>query len=362
MKRDGMIRRGHQTGRRGFLARVSLLILVLGLVAAACSSSDDGAASPETTKAGPDFQAAIITGTAGLGDKSFNDSANTGLQRAATELGIRTVVIESAQNSDFEPNLDQAPRQGNNIAFAIGFQMVDAVTAAAENNPDMFYGIIDAKSDAPNVASLLFREEQGSFLVGVVAGLMTKSNKIGFIGGLEIPLIKKFEAGFRAGVMSVNPDAEVSVNYAGDFGDPARGKEIAISQYSDGADVIFHAAGGTGLGLFQAAIEQGEGAWAIGVDADQLALAPDNVLTSMMKRVDVAVFDTIKSAVEGNFEGGARVFGLAEDGVGLAPTTSTNTPADVIAKADEFAALIISGDIVVPTNEEELAAFVPPSS
>jgi len=349
--------------RKRLTARLSILVLVLGMVAAACSSTPDDAGTTGTTgdAGGVDFQAAIITGTAGLGDKSFNDSANAGLQRAADELGITPVVIESAQNSDFEPNLDQAPRQGNDIAFAIGFQMVDAVTVAAENNPDMFYGIIDAKSDAPNVASLLFREEQGSFLVGVVAGLMTKSNQIGFIGGLEIPLIKKFEVGFRAGVMSVNPDAVVSVNYAGDFGDPARGKEIAISQYSSGVDVIFHAAGGTGLGLFQAAIEQGPGAWAIGVDADQLALAPDNVLTSMMKRVDIAVFDTIKAAVEGNFTGGPQVFGLAEGGVGLSPTSSTNTPADVIAKAEAFAAQIIAGDIVVPTNDDELASFTPPS-
>ncbi len=363
--------RRHSTRRSRLLLRSGVLLAVLSLVAAACGDSDSstpddapattaGEEAPATTAA-PDFQAAIVTGTAGLGDKSFNDSANAGLERARDELGIDITVIESAQNSDFEPNLDQAPREGNDIAFAIGFQMIDAVTAAATNNPDMLYGIVDAGSEAPNVASLLFREEQGSFLVGVVAGLMTESDQIGFIGGLEIPLIKKFESGFRAGVMSVNPDAEVLVNYAGDFGDPARGKEIAVSQYEAGADVIFHAAGGTGLGLFQAAIEQGEGAWAIGVDADQLALAPDNVLTSMMKRVDVAVFETIKAAVNGEFAGGTQIFGLAEEGVGLAPTTSTNTPADVIATAEEFAAQIIAGDIVVPTNEDELTAFVPPS-
>jgi len=364
MKRNAAILGRKQVTWKRLAARMSVVLVALSLVATACGSGGgSGSSSATTVPAGnSNFQAAIITGTAGLGDKSFNDSANAGLQRAKDELGIKVQVIESAQNSDFEPNLEQAPREGNNIAFAIGFQMVDAVTAAAEKNPDMLYGLVDAVSKAPNVASLVFREEQGSFLVGVVAGLTTKTNKIGFIGGLEIPLIKKFEVGFRAGIMSVNPDAKVAVNYAGTFSDPARGKEIALSQYADGADVIFHAAGGTGLGLFQAAVEQGPGAWAIGVDSDQLALAPKNVLTSMMKRVDIAVFNTIKAAVDGKFKGGTQVFGLAEGGVGLAPTTSTNTSADVIARANDFAKRIISGEIVVPTTEDGLATFKPPSS
>lgn len=349
--------------KRHSFSHVIVLLMALALAVAACSSSDGAEEESSTTAASEvDFQAALVTGAAGLGDKSFNDSAKAGLDRAGEELGIKTQVIESVQNSDFEPNLDQAPRQGNDIAFAVGFQMTDALAAAAANNADSMYGMIDAVVEAPNVASLLFKEEEGSFLVGVIAGLVSESNKVGFIGGLEIPLIQKFEVGFRAGVMSVNPDAEVIVNYAGDFGDPGRGKEIALSQYSAGADVIFHAAGGTGLGLFQAAQEQGEGAWAIGVDADQLELAPDNVLTSMIKRVDVAVFETIKAAFEERFEGGTLVFGLAEEGVGLAPSTSTNTPADVIETAESFGDRIVSGEIVVPTTAEELDAFQPPSS
>ena len=160
--------------------------------------------------------------------------------------------------------------------------------------------------------------------------------------------------------MTVNPDAEVLVTYAGDFNDPGRGKEIALSQYASGADVIYHASGGTGLGLFQAAEELGEGHWAIGVDSDQYNLAPDNVLTSMMKQVDTAVFETIKRTEAGNFEAGITVFGLAEGGVGLAPTTSNNTPQDVVDQAEAFGQRIIDGDFVVPTTEEELAAFTPP--
>jgi basic membrane protein A len=189
---------------------------------------------------------------------------------------------------------------------------------------------------------------------------MTKSNKVGFIGGLEVPLIKKFETGFRAGVMTVNPDAEVQVTYAGSFGDPGKGKEVALSQYANGADVIYHASGGTGLGLFQAAQEKGPGFWAIGVDSDQYDLAPNNTLTSMMKQVDVAVFETIKATQAGNFKAGTSVFGLKENGVGLAPTTKNNTPQEVIDKANAYADRIIKGEFTVPSTEEELAKFTPP--
>jgi basic membrane protein A len=269
-------------------------------------------------------------------------------------------VYETSQPSDYEPSLARAPSQGSDITFAIGFLMTDALTNVSSQNADSKYAIIDSVVEADNVASLLFKEEEGSFLVGAVAGLMTESNKVGFIGGLEVPLIKKFEAGYRAGVQTVNPDAEVLVTYAGDFNDPGKGKEIALSQYSNGADVIYHASGGTGLGLFQAAEERGEGHWAIGVDSDQYELAPNNTLSSMMKRVDVAVFETIKAAHEGNFQAGTVVFGLQEDGVGLAPTTSNNTPQEVIDQVNELRDKIIAGEITVPTTEEELESFTPP--
>jgi basic membrane protein A len=232
------------------------------------------------------------------------------------------------------------------------------LTNVAPQNTGTNYAIIDSVVEGDNVASLVFKEEEGSFLVGVVAGLMTNSNKVGFIGGLEVPLIKKFEVGFRAGVMTVNPDAEILITYAGDFNDPGKGKEIALSQYADGADVIYHASGGTGLGL--AAQEKGSGFWAIGVDSDQYNLAPDNILTSMMKRVDVAVFETIKATKDGNFQSGVTVFGLKDGGVGLAPTTSENTPQDVIDQANALGERIISGEFTVPTTEEEFTSFSPP--
>ena len=333
------------------------IIVVSGLVATACGGGGETAGGGEGDS---DFKAAIVTDTAGLGDQSFNDSANRGLQQAGSELGIATQVYETSQPSDYEPSLQRAPSQGNDITFAIGFLMTDALTNVAGQNADAKYAIIDSVVEADNVASILFKEEEGSFLVGALAGLMTESDKIGFIGGLEVPLIKKFEAGFRAGVETVNPDAQVLVTYAGDFGDPGKGKEIALSQYAEGADVIYHASGGTGLGLFQAAQEKGPGFWAIGVDSDQYELAPDNTLTSMMKQVDVAVFETIKAAHEGNFQPGTTVFGLKEGGVGLAPTTSNNTPQEVIDQVNALGDRIIAGEFTVPTTEEELENFTPP--
>ena len=334
---------------------VLALIVLISVFVSACGGGEEAASGGDS-----DFKAAIVTDTAGLGDQSFNDSANRGLEQAKSELGIAGQVYETSQPSDYEPSLSQAPAQGADITFAIGFLMTDALTNAAPQNAGTKYAIIDSVVEGENVASINFKEEEGSFLVGALAGLMTESDKIGFVGGLEVPLIKKFETGFRAGVETVNPGAQVLVNYAGDFNDPGKGKEIALSQYADGADVIYHASGGTGIGVFQAAQEKGEGFWVIGVDSDQYELAPDNVLSSMIKRVDTAVFETIKDAKEGNFKSGISVLGLKEDGVGLAPTTSNNTPQEVIDQVNALGDRIIAGEIVVPTTDEQLESFTPP--
>lgn len=345
--------------RRFRLWSTLALMLLISLFVSACGGGDE-AAGGSSGDGGGDFKAAIVTDTAGLGDQSFNDSANRGLEKAGADLGIATQVYETSQPSDYEPSLARAPSQGSDITFAIGFLMTDALTNVAAQNANAKYAIIDSVVESDNVASLNFKEEEGSFLVGAVAGLMTKSNKVGFIGGLEVPLIKKFEAGFKAGVMTVNPDAQILVTYAGDFNDPGKGKEIALSQYADGADVIYHASGGTGLGLFQAAQEKGSGFWAIGVDSDQYELAPENILTSMMKQVDTAVYETIKDVKDGNFKSGITVFGLKEGGVGLAPTTSNNTPQEVIDQANALGDRIIAGEFKVPTTDEELDSFTPP--
>ncbi len=332
-----------------------MAFLIAALVFSACGADDSAG-----TGATGGFKAAIVLTTTGLGDKSFNDSAKAGLDRAQKELGVQTQVLETTQPSDYEPNLIQSPSYGNDITFAIGFPMTDALTRVSTERPDEQYGIVDSVVDQPNVASLIFKEEEGSFLVGVIAGMTSKSNKVGFIGGIEVPLIKRFEVGYAAGVKSVNPNAQVVVTYAGSFNDPAKGKEIVLSQYAQGADVIYHAAGGTGLGLFQAAKEKGPGFWAIGVDADQYDLAPENTLTSMVKYVDVAVFQTIQAAKQGQFKGGIHTFGLKEGGVGLSLSTEKTATKESVERAKQFRQMIIDGKFKVPATPEELQSFTPP--
>lgn len=376
--------------------RLLLLVLVLALVAAACGDDDGGAGgdsesepaasepagggeepseaseepSEDETEDGAagessDLQAAIVTDVGGLGDQSFNDAANAGLEAAAEGLGIETQVLESAQPTDYVNNLSQLGDNGFSPIFAVGFLMTDALTEVAPNYPEQDFAIIDSVVEADNVASLLFREEQGSYLAGIVAGLMTQEDTefttaddmtVGFLGGLEGELIQKFEAGYTAGVESVCPDCEVLVQYAGTtpeaFNDPARGNEIALSMNDDGADIVYHASGATGNGLFEAATERNF--FAIGVDSDQASLVPDApILTSMLKRVDVAVQTAIEDAAAGEFPAGEVITnGLAEEGVDLAGfgEFSDLVPEEVMTAVDDARQGIIDGEIEVPTT------------
>jgi len=241
----------------------------------------------------------------------------------------------------------------------VGFLWGDAITTATAENPDTNFAIVDSVVDAPNAFSIVFAEEQGSFLVGAAAALKSKTGKVGFIGGVENDLIKKFEAGFVAGVQAVNADMEVLVQYITQppdftgFNDPAKGKEIAAAMYADGADVIYSAAGGSGLGAFEAAKEAGAPGevWAIGVDSDQYNLvAPElqpYILTSMLKKVDVAVFDAINTFVSTGSVTGLKSYDLAAGGVGY--STTGGFVDDIAADLDAYAAKIASGEIVVPT-------------
>lgn len=333
------------------MKKVLSLLLVLALVfsMAACSSK----ATPTS-----DVSVTMITDTGGLGDKSFNDSAWAGLEKAKTDFGVTTKVLESKSADDYTANLSAAAAETPSLIVSVGFLMADATAAAAKQFPDQKFAIIDSTVDAPNVTGLTFKEHEGSFLVGVVAGLTTKTNKVGFVGGMQFPLIEKFEYGFKAGVKSVNPTATVLVNYTGVFDNPALGKEAALAQFQQGADVIFHASGACGIGVIEAAGEQGF--WAIGVDQDQSALNPKAVLCSMIKRVDNATFLATKSIVDGNFAGGNIEFGLAEDGVGISDLAG-NIPADVMTKAEAYKASIVKGDFVVPSDKATFDAFVPPT-
>ena len=356
--------------RKFWLAMVFAFVLA---VAAACGgggggSGDSGDGGGGNTGGGggggsEEVQPAMVTDVGGLGDQSFNDSANTGLERAAEEFGVETEVLESSAPADYQNNLTQLADNGFTPVYAIGFLMTDALTEIAPQYPDTNFAIVDSVVEADNVASLTFREQEGSYLVGVLAGLMTQQDTeytnpddkvVGFLGGQESDLIAKFEAGYTAGVESVCSDCEVLVQYAGStpdaFNDPARGKEISLQQIQQNADVIYHASGATGAGLFEAASEQN--IFAIGVDSNQAELNPDApILTSMVKRVDNAVFQTTEAARNGNFPGGeVQEFGLEDDGVALAPygRFDDQVPQEAKDQIDEARQGIIDGEIEVP--------------
>lgn len=352
----------------GKTRRVLALLLALMLVVAVapgCAAEEEPEAE-EPVAQEPALKTAMVTDTGGLGDKSFNDLAYEGLKRAKEELGVDIEVLESAEITDYESNIDQLANAGYSPIFAVGFLMTDTVKKMAPQYPDTLFGGVDEFFEEPipeNVVGLNFKEEEGSYLAGVVAGLATKEkfdeklndkNVIGFVGGMDTPLIQKFEAGYAAGAKSVNPDVKVIALYTGSFTDQAKGKELGLSLIEQGADVIYAAAGGCGTGTIEACQEKG--ALFIGVDADQYFTVPgsgDVMLTSMMKRIDNAVYMTIEDVLNDKFAGGTnQVFGLKEGGVELAPfhdfeSKVPQTIKDAVDKAKED---IISGTVTVPTT------------
>jgi basic membrane protein A len=314
--------------------------------------------------AGGGLDVGIVFDLGGRGDKSFNDGAYIGAERAAKELGAHVRFVEPGEGSDREAGLRLLAAEHMDLVIGVGFIFSDDLTQLAQEYPTVAFAGVDFAisldktgqpvAPPPNLAALKFREEQGSFLVGALAALVGGSRKVGFVGGMDSPLIHKFEAGYRAGVKHVCPDCEVIVQYAGvtpeAFRNPGRGKELALSQYQQGVNVIYHASGSTGLGVFEAAraLEK----FGIGVDADQYAEAPGRVLTSMVKRVDNAVFDTIKRVKEKRFRGGIYQFGLAEDGVGYVYDEHNRglIPDSVHARLEALKGDIIAGRIRVPST------------
>lgn len=339
---------------RKFMAVVAALLTVVLLVG--CG----GGASKQ-------FSVGMVTDVGGLGDQSFNDAAHRGLKQAEADLKAKIAVVESNKLDDYESNLKTLYDQKMSVIWSIGFLLTDATKAAATTYPDGQFAIIDsvvaddAGTPLKNVASVVFKEHEGSFLVGMLAAKATKTGKIGFVGGMDIPLIRKFEAGFRAGVKAVDPNLTVTDVYTGVFDDVNKGKEAAIALYSQNVDVIYAAAGACGIGVIEAAKEQGK--LAIGVDSDQNHLAPDNVLSSMMKRVDVAVFSISKQASEGKFPGGTiTALGLKEDGVGYSDTTLWNKlPDGTKDLVDKWRQGIVDGTVVVPETIDDAKAWAPPA-
>lgn len=328
------------------------------LASAVLSSCGPAAPASKGTPVG------LVFDVGGRGDKSFNDGAYRGLEKAKAELGVEFAYKEPT-NADREAALRSMAEGGSSLVFGVGFLFTDSICVLAKDFPSQKFACIDydlgAKPQVPaNVSAIRFREEEGAFLVGAIAGLATKTNKVGFVGGMDIPLIHKFRAGYEAGAKAVNPGCEVIVNFAGltpeAFKDPVKGKELAKAQYGAGADIIFHASGSTGNGVFEEAKERNKAAgkaacFVIGVDSDQWEEG-GHVLTSMIKRVDVAVFDTIRSWKDGRFTAGAHEFGLKEDGVGYVRDAKNQALVtdEIEAKVQALRKEIIEGKRTVPSK------------
>lgn len=342
-------------------------VAALSLVLAACGGDEDektdsnnGGSDAGTTEESK-FSLAMVTDTSGIDDKSFNQATWEGVKQFAAEHGLKEdegyAYLQSNQESDYTTNLNQLARRDFSLIFGAGFSISSALEEIAGQQPDTNFTIIDSVIEGKdNVASVLFKEQEGSFLAGVAAALTSKSGKVGFIGGMESEVITRFEVGFREGVKAVNPDATVEVQYVGSWSDSAKANNIANLMYSNGADVIMHAAGGAGIGLFTAAKDIKEkdanaNVWVIGVDSDQYAegeTANGNVtLTSMIKNLQTAVNDIASKAIDGNFPGGEVItYGINENGVYLSENGGLTD--EVKQKVAEYTEKIKSGEIVVP--------------
>ncbi len=301
------------------LITVLSIMATLVLFVVACGSKPAEGEQKTESAGAAKKSVAIVYSTGGKGDKSFNDSAFRGLQQAQKELGITFKEYEPKDTSaEAENALRQFAESGeHDLIIGVGFTMKDAVATVAAAFPDQKFAMVDDEVDLPNVASLKFKEHEGSFLVGALAAMMSKTNTVGFVGGLESPVIEKFQAGFEQGAKYVNPNIKTLSVYLGGanpFNDPASAKAKTETLIQQGADVVYHAAGGSGNGMFQAVKEKG--VFAIGVDSNQDDIIPGFVLTSMLKNVDAAIFNTIKSILDGKFEAKVQEFGINENGVG----------------------------------------------
>jgi basic membrane protein A len=302
----------------------------------------------------------MVTDVGGLGDRSFNDSAYRGLLRAKQDLHVQTAILQSRAAADYALYLTVLANKEFDEIFAVGFLMAEDVAQVAERYPHRGFAIVDAVVHRPNVTSVTFKEEEGSFLAGALAAMTTKTKRIGFLGGIDIPLLRKFETGFSAGARQIDPAIDVLVKYIGAFDDVAAGKELAGVLYAADADIVYVAAGKAGLGAIEQ-VKERSGVYAIGVDSNQDALAPGKILTSVVKRVDVGVFRVSEDAAAHRPRPAELVLGLREDGVAL--TDFRYTRAIVTAEKrrtlDMLRAMIVTGRLHVPSTREELRSFRP---
>ncbi|MEG0855404.1 MAG: BMP family ABC transporter substrate-binding protein [Terrisporobacter sp.] len=330
------------------------MVMSIGLLAG-CSSNKKEDVSSKVVKVG------MITDVGGVHDESFNQSSWEGLEAIEKELGkdkVNVKYLESTQDADYTPNIEEFVDQEMDLIIGVGYKLEKAIAEAAKNYPEQQFAIIDFayEKQPENVTSLLFEDNASAYLTGLIAGKMTETNKVSFIGGQKGVVISKFENGFKAGVKDSNPDAEVLVQYANSFSDQALGKSIATSMIKKGVDIVFPAAGAVGTGAIEAVKENGK--MAIGVDRDQNSLAPEHVITSAMKNIDIAVGNLVKSFVDGSYKSGEVIVGtLATGGVGIAPTSDKNVPAEILEYVEKQSKEVIDGKIKVPATDEEFKTF-----
>lgn len=331
------------------IATLAMATVVSASLLVGCSGNNESASDEKIT-------VAMITDVAGVNDQSFNQSAWEGLQKAEKELGIEVKYLESKQDSDYATNIETLVDEDVDLILGVGMKLADAIKEGSELYPEQNFVLVDEEIDASNVKNILFKAEESAYLAGLIAGKTTKTNNVGFIGGMELPVIDTFKYGYMAGVKAANPDAKVQAQYANSFTDQAKGKAIANQMYSNGADIVFTCGGDVGTGAIEAAKENGK--FAIGVDRDQSDLAPQNVLTSAIKRVDAGVFETVKSYVNGTFEGGTTTtYGLEENAVGVPDTTKNLVSQDILDLVEETITKLKNKEITVPKNEEEYNAM-----
>ena len=305
------------------------------------------------------IKVAMITDVAGVNDHSFNQSAWEGLQKAKEDLGIEVKYLESNQDSDYATNVETLVDEEVDLIIGVGSKLSPTIKQAAKDYPEQKFVIVDETYEniPENVESILFNAEQSAYLVGLIAGRMTETNNVGFIGGIDMSVINTFKYGYMAGVKTSNPNCEIQTQYANSFTDQAKGKAIANQMMLNKADTIFIAGGDVGTGAIEAIKEANK--YGIGVDRDQNDLAPENVITSAIKRVDIGVYETVKRFMDGNFKGGSEtVYGLEDEAVGIADSTSKLVPQDILDYVNEQIEKLKAGEISVPKTEEEYNEFI----
>ena len=323
-----------------------------------CTNKKNNDTTNNTNNNG-EYSIAMITDVAGVNDHSFNQSAWEGLQKAEKDLGVKVKYLESKQDADYSTNVETLIDEEVDLIVGVGSKLAPTIEQASKDYPDQKFVIVDETYEKipSNVETVLFNAEQSAYLVGLIAGKMTKTNDIGFIGGMDISVINTFKYGYMAGVKTDNSKCKLQSQYANSFTDQAKGKAIANQMISNGTDIIFIAGGDVGTGAIEAIKEANK--YAIGVDRDQSDLAPNNVLTSAIKRVDIGVYETVKSFIEGKFEGGSSTtYGLEQGAVGIPDTTSKLVPQDVLDYVNEEIKKLESGEVVAPKDKAEYDKYI----